>query len=156
REHFAAGQRLYNESKIHEALAEFRASYERVKSPNSHLYIARIMRELGQFGAAYDEYSLVIMESSGKGAKYAATKKAATEEQAALKDKVATLALTVPDDAKLKSVRVGSRNIALERASEPVNVEAGTVVVRVEAADSKPFIWRQEMKAGDKQTIVVL
>jgi hypothetical protein len=43
---FFAGQKLYEAANYEEALAELRASYAAVKSPNSHLYIARCLRNL--------------------------------------------------------------------------------------------------------------
>src|SRR5690349_1041086 len=94
-EHFAAGQKAYENKQFEQALAEFRASYKAVASPNSHLYIARCLRDLNRVGEAYDEYTQVILESAdklGTEKKYAATQKAASEERAALPSRAAPAA----------------------------------------------------------------
>src|SRR4051812_6196966 len=80
---FFAGQKLYTDKGYEQALVAFRASYAAVPSPNSHLYIARCLREMGRVAAAYDEYSKVILESAdrvGSDQKYEATQKAASAE----------------------------------------------------------------------------
>src|SRR3954447_22682897 len=86
-EHFLAGQKAYEAKQYELALAEFRASYKAVASPNSRLYIARCLRWLDRLTEAYDEYTQVILESAdrlGSEKKYEATQKAASEERAAL------------------------------------------------------------------------
>ena len=59
-----------------EALAAFRASYEIVPSANSHLMIARTLREHGDLADSFVEYDKLIPEAASaaeRDAKYAST-----------------------------------------------------------------------------------
>jgi len=82
---FAAGQKLYEDKSFEQALVELRASYAAAPSPNSRLYIARCLRDLGRGYEAQAEYARVIVEAADRlDARYDATAKAAAEEHAAL------------------------------------------------------------------------
>src|SRR5688500_11033487 len=72
---FFEGQKLYGAEKYTEALEQFRASFELLPSPNSKLYVARCLRELGQHAEAYDAYTNVLSSTEGSD-KYEATHKA--------------------------------------------------------------------------------
>lgn len=155
---FFAGQKLYGEGMYEQALAEFRASYAASPSPNSRLYIARCMRQLGRNAAAYDEYARVIVEASDRAtseAKYAATQKAAAEERAALKDKVAWLSVEMPEDVTGASMRVGAESIPPGRWHQELTVDAGKVIVRVEAPGRKTFEQELALAGGEKKRIGV-
>jgi hypothetical protein len=157
-EQFFAGQELYADKKFDEALVQFRASFAAAPSPNNHLYIARCLRELGRLAAAYDEYAQVIVEAADRAtteAKYAATQKAAAEERAALKSKVATITVAMPPDVAGASLRVGSDVILPGRWKQEIAVDPGRVVVRAEAPDRAPFERDLTLAAGEKQEVVV-
>src|SRR5437868_6707717 len=71
---YLEGAKLYEEGKFSEALASFQSSYDIVASPNSHLMIARSLRQKGDLAAAFDEFELVEAEAkqmSGADPKYA-------------------------------------------------------------------------------------
>jgi hypothetical protein len=155
---FFAGQKLYGEGNYEQALAEFRASYAAAPSPNSRLYVARCLRQLGRNAAAYDEYAAVIVEAADRATsdtKYAATQKAAAEERAALKDKVAALSVEMPADAAGASMRVGAEEIPPARWQQELTVDAGKVTVRVEAPGRKTFEQEISIVGGEKKRVSV-
>ncbi|HKQ71142.1 MAG TPA: hypothetical protein VJT73_17475, partial [Polyangiaceae bacterium] len=89
--HFRAGRLL-------EALAAFRASYDMVPSPNSHLMIARTLRDRGDLAQAFAEYGKVTIEAEAaaqRDAKYAAAAEASRSERAKLKDKLTMVVVKV-------------------------------------------------------------
>jgi tetratricopeptide (TPR) repeat protein len=84
---FFAGQKLYEGKQYEQALVELRASHAATPSPNSRLYIARCLRELGRTAEAASEYAQAVLEAAerfGADAKYEGTLKAAAAERAAL------------------------------------------------------------------------
>jgi hypothetical protein len=158
-ERFYEGQKLYAAGQFEEALKEIRASYAVVPSPNSHLYIARCLRQLGRVAEAYDEYAQVIVEAADRGGdakgRYAPTQKAAAEERAALKNRVASVAIVVPADVPNATVRIGEDPVAASRLGQPVTVAAGAVSVRAEAPGRKPFEWSGDVPAGESRRVEV-
>lgn len=157
-ERFFAGQKLYNGKKFEEALAEFRASYAAVPSPNSRLYIARCLRKLGRNGVAYEEYGQVILEAADRVAedkKYAATQQAATEERAEIKDQVGMIKLVVPAGVAGVKVRVGADEVPPLRWGQPLAADVGSVTVRAEAPGRTPFEKTIEVKPGEPQEVAV-
>jgi hypothetical protein len=152
---FFAGQKHYQEQKFHDALTEFRASYELVKSPNSLLYVARCYRELNQIATAYDTYVRLIAEA-GTEKKYAKTKKAAEEEQAEIAGKVGRIVIDMPEDVRTPRVRVGYRNVDSTMYDRELTIEAGKVVVHADAPGHKPFDWQGEVAAGETRRVEVL
>lgn len=155
---FFAGQKLYNEKKYEEALAEFRASYAAVPSPNSRLYIARCLRKLGRIGAAYEEYGQVILEAADRVAqdkKYAATQQAASEERAEIKNQVGMIKLAVPAGVAGVTVRVGTEEVPPARWGQAVAADVGSVTVRAEAPGRAPFEKTVDVKAGESHDVAV-
>jgi hypothetical protein len=156
--HFFAGQKLYDDKQYEQALVEFRASYAAVPSPNSHLYLARCYRQMGRVAAAYEEYAQVILESADKiGAdrRYESTQKAASEERAALKPRIATLVIAVPADAAGVRLVVGADEVPPAKYGQEIAVEAGAVTVHAEAPGRAPFDARVQVDAGSTQRVAV-
>src|SRR5258708_21299079 len=58
---YLQGTAHYKAGRLLEALAAFRASYDMVASPNSHLMIARTLRDKGAIAQAYAEYDRVVV-----------------------------------------------------------------------------------------------
>src|SRR5262245_41999969 len=63
---FVKGTDLLKLKKYPQALEQFKQSYALVPSPNSHLYIARCLKFMGQTRAAYVEYDKVYEEASAR------------------------------------------------------------------------------------------
>src|SRR4051812_4881405 len=60
---FTKGGELFKAKRFGAALEQFEQSYRLVPSPNSHLYIARCRRDMGETRAAYLEFDKVLAEA---------------------------------------------------------------------------------------------
>src|SRR5258708_22602493 len=73
---YAQGVDHYRAGRLLEALAAFRASYDMVPSPNSHLMVARALRDRGAIVEAFVEYGKLTAEADAaalRDPKYEAT-----------------------------------------------------------------------------------
>jgi tetratricopeptide (TPR) repeat protein len=156
---FFAGQKLYGDKQYEPALVELRASHAAAPSPNSRLYVARCLREMGRVAEAYDEYAQVILEAAerlgAEATKYEGTLKAAATERAAFKDRVAVIVLEVPAGVTGAKLYVGADEIPADRWSREITVPAGEVKVRAEAPGQDPFVRSITVAGGAKQRVAV-
>jgi hypothetical protein len=132
---FEVGNKLYGSRHYEEALAAFRASYQIVASPNSHLMIARSLRELGRNADAYREYDAVVDEAARGGERYQSSGEAAKEERDELRSKIALLTVRLADAKPGVTVKVGDITLADTQLGVPVAFEPAPVVVTAESAD---------------------
>ena len=130
---FEAGGTLFDSKHYEQALAAFRASYQIVASPNSHLMIARCLRELGRNAEAYREYDAVAAEATRGGERYRSSGQAATEERDELKSKIALLTVRVANATPDVVVHVGDTTLPAEQVGSPVPFDPGAVVVTAES-----------------------
>jgi hypothetical protein len=144
-EHFEEGMRLFDEEKFDEALAAFRASYEAVASPNSHLLVGRSLARLDRAADAYNEYTLAIEEAQALGSTYDAAAAAAAREREEVRRRVALLTIERPDVPDLE-VTVNGKDVALDR--QPIAVAAGEVVVEAHAPDGATSSRRATAEPG--------
>jgi hypothetical protein len=155
---FFAGQKLYGQQRFAEALHEFHASYALVQSPNSHLYIGRCLRELGDVADAYDELTEVILEAAdrtGPSSRYANTLRAASEERAALRQKVATLVLRVPLDIPGLAVLLGAAPVAPARWNREITLPAGRALIRAQAPGHAILTGDIDLRGGEVREVVI-
>lgn len=150
---FEAGSNLYDAKKYEEALTAFRASYQVVASPNSHLMIARCLRDLGRAVEAYREYTAVAAEARAKGGRYESTARAAEEERAETKPKIAlvTIKLVEPKEGatfKVNGSPADPATFGTETAFEP-----GTITVTGEAPDGATAKAEAQAAAGSQTTL---
>ncbi len=85
---YSQGVDHYKAGRMVEALAAFRASYDMVPSPNSHLMIARTLRDRGDLVEAYAEYGKVVTEAeeaAQREARYRSAAEASRAERAKLR-----------------------------------------------------------------------
>jgi hypothetical protein len=154
--HFTAGQKLYEDKSYERALVELRASYGFVSSPNSRLYIARALRDLGRSAEAYDEYGQVIVDAALRlDTRYDATRKAAAEERAALKDRVATLVIDAPAGIPGLRIRAGADEIPPARYGADITVPAARLTVHAEAPGRAPFDRSLVLAGGAREHVAV-
>lgn len=144
---FFEGRDLYVAKDYEGALPLFKQSYAAQPSPNSHLFVARCLRELGRSAEAYEVYGEVMVESASEE-KYARTHQAAGAERQELEAKVGRI-LLVPGTAKAASVTVGGRDIAASAQSRPIVVDAGQVSVQADVGGDAPFEWSGNVPAGE-------
>ncbi len=155
---FFEGQRLYEAGDYVGALEPLRASYALVKSPNSHLYVARCLRGLGRLVEAYDEYGAVVLEAgerAGDAAKYAATQRAASEERAALRAQLAFVTLSPPPAVRGVTITLGGEVVEAGRYEREIVVHPGTLAVRADAPGRRPFDAALSLKPGDSLRVAI-
>jgi len=145
-EHFEEGMALFDEEKYDEALAAFRASYEAVASPNSHLLVARSLARLGRSDDAYNEYTRVIDEATQLGAHYDAAATSARNEREPVRRRVALLTVEMPDAPADVEVTVNGKPVDLGKM--PVAVNVGDVLVEARAADGTTTSRTAKAEAG--------
>jgi hypothetical protein len=153
---YVQGVDHYKAGRLLEALAAFRASYDMVPSPNSHLMIARSLREKGELVEAYAEFGKVVLEAdaaAARDAKYRSASEASRAERAKLRARLTMLTIFVkepPDDLR---VLLGDKPIEKERWGRPVPVLPGALVARATAAGRAEQ--RQELAAVPGGDLVV-
>lgn len=156
--HFAAAQALYERGAFTEALAEFSASQALVSSPNSRLYRARCLREMGELVSAHAEYASAVLEAGERAVtepRYAATQRAATEERAALRQRLAFVVVTMPAEVPAASLYVGSKVVASAAWGHELALAPGRVEVRAEAPGRRAFALEVDLHAGKTRRITI-
>jgi hypothetical protein len=154
---FDHGRELSATNRYPEALAEFRASFDIVASPNTHFSIARTLAYMGQFAEAYVEFGKTITEAQAaapKDKRYTQTAEASDAEQRELRPKLAFLVLSV-EHGDNATVKVGDREIDRAELRDLVPVAPGTVSVVVSVGGNE--VARQSVTLGtaDRKTIVL-
>ena len=153
---FARGRELFTQSQFVAALEAFRGSMEIVSSPNARLYIARCLREMGNLGAAYNEFVRTVAEArdaAREDAKYQKTADAAEEERKALAAKVGFVSVVVAHPGDATVMRVAGEEIPRARWNEPVAVAAGRAEVSVETPSKPPQTLTVDVAAGQTRTL---
>jgi hypothetical protein len=155
---FTQAQQLYDAGKTEAALEAFRSSHAAYPSPNSRLYIARCLRDLGRNAEAYAEFKAVLMDAAeaDDADRYAQTLEAASLERASLRPRLGMLRLTVPDDLAAVEVRVGGRVVRRADWGQPIPVDPGTVSVSVTAPGRRPFLRTYSVAAGERPAATVV
>lgn len=152
------GQRLFLEKRYEEALPLFEQSYALQRSPNSRLYIARCLAELGELLSAYETYRevVVLVSEVSQPARYAATQMAASEERAALRQRLATVRVTLPRPVAGLSVRIGSRLFRQTEASKEHLSDPGFVTLQATAPGYRSASHTLEARGGEVMEVFVL
>lgn len=155
---FAEGQSLYDAGSYEKALAAFSASYAIAPSPNSRLYVARCLRQLGRLPAAWAEYGRVAEEATARAAadvRYAATADASREERAELRSRLGFLRVTMPVDAARATLTISGELVSPSRWGEEIAVPAGAVEVRAISPGRRAFVLATRLGGGDVREVHV-
>lgn len=152
---FEAGSNLYDAHKYEEALTAFRASYQVVSSPNSHLMIARCLRDLGRAVEAYREYTSVAAEARAKGGRYESTARAAEEERGELKGKVALVTIKLAEPKEGATFKVNGAPADPATFGTEMAVEPGTITVTGEAPDGSTAKAEAQAAGGSQTTLEI-
>jgi hypothetical protein len=136
----AAAQKIYVQGTAHfkagrllEALAAFRASYEIVASANSHLMIARTLREHGDLADSFVEYDKVVPEAASAAEhdpKYASTAVVSRNERDDLRRRIALLTIIVKSPPQDLRVLAGAHPVERSAWGSAFPVAPGALVVR--------------------------
>jgi hypothetical protein len=156
--HFLKAKGLYEKNDFKGALDEFRASFDVVASPNTELYIARTLRELGQPVDAYVEFGRTAAAAKQQEAadpRYAKAEQAATDERAALASKIGLVVLTIHNPTDATTVSVSGAPVARADWSTPVPVKPGDVDVEVDTPGSAPIHKKLSIAAGARAPVDV-
>ena len=156
---YERGQQLYDQKKYGDALIEFRASHELLASPNSRLFVARCLRELGRLDEAVIEYEETAREAAARtetDARYAATRDAAKGELATLQPKVGYVvvhAAELPADA---TVTIGARTLPAATLGLPVPVMPGEIVVALDVPGQVRSEKTVRVRAGERKEVTLV
>lgn len=156
---FTRGSGLYEQREFGTALEEFRASLALYGSPNTRLYVARCLRELGRIDEALPEFERAMREAADRAPtdpRYAATRDAAQTEMLAIAGLVGRLTLTIPDAPSGVVVRVNDREIPREALGVAFPVMPGHVRIVVESAEHETERRETDITAGGEVTVGVV
>jgi len=150
---FKKGDELFGKKKYALALEAFKESYAAVPSPNSHLYIARCLRELGDARAAYLEFTKVMDEAEARKDKYGATGDSAKIERDKVSAKLAVVTISVTGAGPNSTVHIGTELVPRDQWEKPIPLPAGTVDATLENNGQQVAKQTLNLSAGDKKTI---
>jgi hypothetical protein len=140
------------------ALTEFNASLDIVSSPNTRLYVARCLREMGKVVPAYVELGRTEIEAKELAVddpRYAKTAQSAHEERAKLEPKLAFVEVTVSNAGDNTILKVGGDEVRRGGWSEPIPVLPGNAEVVVETPGRPPITRSVEIKAAERKTVAI-
>ena len=156
--HFLKGRDLYNAKSYDGALVELSASLDVIASPNTRLYVARCLRDMGRTVAAYAELGRTSAEAkanAGTDNHYEKAAQAADEERAQLATKLGFVDLRLSHAAPETTVKVASEDVGRAGWEEPVPVAPGTVEIVVDTPGHPPIRKQVEVAAGQHQAVAV-
>lgn len=155
---FKKGKDLFDMKKYAPALEAFKISYSKVASPNSHLYIARCIQNLGKLTEAYDEFEKTVAEAAERAKtedKYGPTRDTAQTELNELISKIALVTVNVTADSPEAKLSIGGQDVPKERWGKAFPVMPGTTEVVVTVPSKEPAKESLTLKAGDKREIAL-
>ncbi|WP_437611398.1 tetratricopeptide repeat protein [Sorangium sp. So ce834] len=154
---FKKGAALYESKRYALALEQFRASYAAVASPNSRLYIARCLADLGEHTEAYLEFEQVAAEAAARAAtepRYAQTEQTAQLERDELARKIALVTVAVAHPDAAISLSIAGKDVPRERWGKPFPVKPGKteVVLRTRTTSIPQTL---DLSAGEAKTVTL-
>ncbi len=155
---FSSGKELFGKKEFEGALSEFRASVDIVESPNTRLQIARTLRAMGKFVAAYAELGKTLAEAKELGAqdpRYQRAYDAAVQERTELQPLLGFVALTVQNPSDQTRVLVAGEEIQRAAWTEPVPVYGGKADIVVETPGHAPVSNTVTVAAGAQASLTV-
>jgi hypothetical protein len=155
---YFAGQRLFLEKRYEEALPLFEESFRLQRSPNSRLYIARCLAELGELLSAYETYRevVVLVSEVDQPAHYAATQMAASEERAALRQRLASIRVTLSEPVAGLRLVIGGREVPQHETSEEHLADPGELTIETSAPGYRPASYTLLARGGQVADVFVM
>lgn len=155
---YEQGAAHFNQRRFAEAAEEFRASYEIVASPNSHLMLARALRESGRLAEAYTEIEAALAEATdlaAADARYGPTRAMAERDLAALRSKVALVTITVTGGDPTAKVTMGGVEVPSSKWGRPIAVQPGPLEIVAFAGDEKRVTKELTANAGSDLAVTI-
>lgn len=155
---FKKGSALYAQKKYAAALEEFRASYATVASPNSRLYIARCLADLGEHVDAYLEFQGVADEAAERAKteeRFAKTQETAQIERDEVAKKLALVSVTITHPESAAGLRVGGKDVPKDQWGKPYPAKPGQVDVVVTSTAGAPVTQTLTLAAGDRNDVTL-
>lgn len=152
--HYTQGMASFQSGDTAAALAEFELSYQAVKSPNSHLMIAKSLIDLGRYVEAHRALTETIIEAERAEAlapKYAQTTADAREELDRVEAQVAKLKLTLRGVQPSASVRVNDTEHGPDELAQPIVVAPGPLTLTL--IDGGAPVATQSLEASAGETL---
>ncbi|MEJ7730195.1 MAG: hypothetical protein WKG00_13370 [Polyangiaceae bacterium] len=151
---YEEGTKLYEAHRYADAQKAFQESYDIVASPNSHLMMARSMREQNQLVLAYEELERVENEArqlaSADPAKYSGTVDKAIIDREALRKRVGLVTVRARGEV---SVTVAGHAVPADRLTRPVAVTPGRVEIVGTSGDGRRATRFVNVGAGSAQDV---
>ncbi len=139
---FARGRDLFNQRHFADALTEFQATVALVPSPNTRLYLARCLHELGRNAEALVEYRRAAAEAADRAnteSRYAATRDAARDEASQLEPLVGRLTLHIPNPPAGLAITADGQAVPTQMVDVPTPFDPRGVRLVVRAPGHRPF-----------------
>lgn len=155
---FVKGRDLFNAKKYEPALVELNASLDIVASPNTRLYIARCLRQMGKVVAAYVELGRTAIEAKElvrDDPRYEKTGAAAAEERTQLEKQLAFAQLSILRPGPDTVVKVQGDEVRPGGWAEPVPIKPGAATFSVETPGHAPVTKEVTVTAGQRLTVEI-
>jgi hypothetical protein len=155
---FERGKKLFADKKYGEALEEFRASFDLVASPNTHLFMARCLRETGKLVEAYVEFGRAAIEAKElavEDSRYAKAGESAVAERNELAKRLGFVTITVENARDATTLKVAGEEVRRAGWGEPVPALPGNVEISVETPPSAPVVRTIAIAAGAKESVTI-
>lgn len=157
-DYFTQGMASFQAGDPAGALEQFRQSYDAVKSPNSHLMVAKALIDLGRYAEAHRELTDTIAEAEHAESldpKYAQTKQAAQEELSRVEGQVVKLKLTLEGVDASASVHVNETEYSAEAAQDPLIVAPGPLTLELYEGGNRVATQTMEGRAGETLNVTL-
>ncbi len=155
--HFEEGLVHFDGAHYAEALSSFERSQELFDSPNTRLYIARSLVELGNLPKAANHYEEVIRAAALRETsepRYEATRVAATKELEPLRKSLSTIVLrTTIDISKIASVTLNGDPVPTNTLGLPIYVLPGEVHGIARLKDGRTAEAKTNAKPGQRLVV---
>lgn len=154
RDAYVEAKEAYDAGDLETALTRFRASYDIVASPNSHLMVAKCLMALGRQAEAYREVKLALPEAEAAASfddKYLRTAEDAKKHLETLRAAVGFVTIRIAGDV---GGDVTVNGVSVATLTEPVVVDPGEIEVVLEGAQGR--ITRRVTVGGGGTALVEL
>jgi tetratricopeptide (TPR) repeat protein len=144
--HFERGVELYREGSLDAALVEFERAYELIPSYRLLYNLAQIQAERHEYATAVSLFERYLQAG---GSEVAETRKREVEQEI---DKLRTRVAYLKVDSNVEGARlfVNDAQLATLPMAEPVPINSGVCVVRLEKAGYAPTSYRLKVAGGER------